>query len=332
MKKEYFEQVDVLRGFAILLVVLGHAVAPSNVASDSISWCNNIYTFIYTFHMALFFAISGFCFTNRESYFSLVAKKARFLLIPYVVFNLITVVLRRILPMFSLLDKSLGQSLWDIVFYGGEIWFLYVLFEIFVLAPLLLKVTRGTWARTLAVEVLLLILFFFVKDQYFLRLSDLVYFMMFFLLGNALRQHRDNPLHRMSEWTFEKKLIAFVGILIVDVAVLVVFQRFTALAVASPVFDLLLALLGCTLSFLLIDLIGWKPWKTVLKAFGNYSLQIYLFNGYFIAVARTIFLSILGMPIWIVVIANLVFGLVFNDIWCYVILKLKFVRFLCGKR
>lgn len=62
MQKRYYE-IDLTKGFAITLAVFGHA-APDAVkgfwiaGTDSLS--ASLHYLVYSFHMALFFACSGF--------------------------------------------------------------------------------------------------------------------------------------------------------------------------------------------------------------------------------------------------------------------------------
>lgn len=48
------EYIDILRGFAIFLVTLGHVLEKSGYHESS------LFAFIYSFHMPLFFCISGY--------------------------------------------------------------------------------------------------------------------------------------------------------------------------------------------------------------------------------------------------------------------------------
>ena len=62
--------IDSLRGFALILVVLGHVVvgymyANFNLDANGIYW--NIYNAIYTFHMPLLMVVSGYLY--HKSYF-----------------------------------------------------------------------------------------------------------------------------------------------------------------------------------------------------------------------------------------------------------------------
>lgn len=72
--------LDSLRGFGILLVVLGHASRSASL----VSW-------IFSFHMPLFFIISGMLFHERQ-FLDSFKKKVTRLLIPYLFFGIVTFV------------------------------------------------------------------------------------------------------------------------------------------------------------------------------------------------------------------------------------------------
>lgn len=59
------EEINWMRGFAAFLVVLGHSIIVFPVNLHEIPWCKYLYDTIYSFHMPLFFAISGYCFSMR---------------------------------------------------------------------------------------------------------------------------------------------------------------------------------------------------------------------------------------------------------------------------
>ena len=66
------------RGIAIVLVLLGHTCPPPYTTA-----------FIYAFHMPLFFVLSGLFFRVDEPFGQLLRKKARTLLVPFVIYNLV---------------------------------------------------------------------------------------------------------------------------------------------------------------------------------------------------------------------------------------------------
>ena len=57
--KKYYEQVDILKGIAIILVILGHAIIMFPINLRNIAWCGFTYQFIIISHLALFFIVSG---------------------------------------------------------------------------------------------------------------------------------------------------------------------------------------------------------------------------------------------------------------------------------
>lgn len=330
MAKKYYEKIDVLRGFAILLVVLGHALDQANILTDSVEWCNNLHAFIYSFHMPLFFAISGFCVFSISNYAQFVKKKVRYILLPYIVFNVIIIPLRMLLPQFSLVSNGIKDTIVSILLYGGETWFLYVLFIIFLIAPLLIKIIANKINRFIIVEVFLIVVYFLVHNITVFDLSQVIYYMIFFLAGNMLQKRE-----LIGEKNNFSRQVIFGGTLIVllaQIGLLCVSRIVEDCVILVLLLKILMAVVGCLFSYVFVDMITQKTIRGALKNYGNYSLQIYLFNGYFISLSRTVFLSMLGLPIPIVVLLNFVFGFFVNYIWCYLILKIPFARLLCGKR
>jgi fucose 4-O-acetylase-like acetyltransferase len=120
---------DAMKGFGIILVILGHALQSGSPQADE----NFAFRMIYSFHMPLFFFISGYVLQiNLEGKplapFSFILKKARALVLPFLSWYLIFGLWRG-LPS----DVTLSQYLQRIVLspaYGY--WFLWVLFLCFV--------------------------------------------------------------------------------------------------------------------------------------------------------------------------------------------------------
>lgn len=79
--------IDFAKGIAIYLVVLGHIIQyifPENAL---------LFKIIYSFHMPLFFVLSGFTFTKNteQSYSAFVKNKIKSLGMPYLLFLLISI-------------------------------------------------------------------------------------------------------------------------------------------------------------------------------------------------------------------------------------------------
>lgn len=80
------DEVDLLRGTAAVLMVLGHSFIqyPVDISSEPV--CAALGHFIYTFHMELFFVLAGFVYRCR-SYKPFIIKKVKRLLVPYFLFG-----------------------------------------------------------------------------------------------------------------------------------------------------------------------------------------------------------------------------------------------------
>lgn len=81
------QTLDIMKGIGITLVVLGHAIQKNLPNFED----NFLFRAIYTFHMPLFFLISGYLMyqTLRGSRLQWLKNKAIYLLIPHFLFNII---------------------------------------------------------------------------------------------------------------------------------------------------------------------------------------------------------------------------------------------------
>ena len=117
------EYIDYVKAFAIFLVVMGHAI--QQLWGSTVDCDNILYRFIYSFHMPLFFFLSGFCAYrvgwSKKTVSKEIRKKAVALLLPYLIWGLIRSILS-------------NENIVDGVFLKihGGLWFLLCLFEIFL--------------------------------------------------------------------------------------------------------------------------------------------------------------------------------------------------------
>ncbi|HNY32871.1 MAG TPA: acyltransferase family protein [Fibrobacteria bacterium] len=91
-------RIDAIKGGAIILVVLGHAISSATQHSEK----SKLLDIIYSFHMPLFFFASGYL-TNKNTTFSAFARRCKSLIWPLVVWT----------PIFSIcviLKKKLKQD------------------------------------------------------------------------------------------------------------------------------------------------------------------------------------------------------------------------------
>jgi len=117
MKKRNNE-IDIAKGFGIILVIWGHTVCP-------------VKPYFFIFHMPIFFLLSGYVFNVNDSVKATLKKKIRSLIIPFIFF----LILQRIgFIIIHLIDRTFEMShllLWMPVYPGitiGPLWFFIALF------------------------------------------------------------------------------------------------------------------------------------------------------------------------------------------------------------
>lgn len=146
MKNKRIEWIDSARGFAILLVVVGHVLGgyTGNYGVPQYQKIIDlIVDIIYTFHMPLFFMISGYVFGlkkynwSKSNYVVFVKYKAKTLLVPYFLFSTLQILIK--LPLQGKIASVLSWK--NILLLPlipvDQFWFIYVLFFMFCLSGLM---------------------------------------------------------------------------------------------------------------------------------------------------------------------------------------------------
>ncbi len=132
MAKERKRWIDVLKGIGAILVLFGHLV-PYN---------SRLKIYIYSFHMPLFFFISGYLFRYDKNISKFTYKKIKSLLLPYIVFSVISFNVSYFLEGIYL---SRREALYNILFLKGvnsfntSLWFLITMFFSVMIFELLFK-------------------------------------------------------------------------------------------------------------------------------------------------------------------------------------------------
>ena len=92
VRKVKFSEIDVAKGLGIILVVMGHSFPDASLEGGIQNpVCNVIFDMIYSFHMPLFFFLSGFvaklALDGRTDKLEIVKKRFFRLMIPYFVWG-----------------------------------------------------------------------------------------------------------------------------------------------------------------------------------------------------------------------------------------------------
>ena len=180
--------VDYAKAFACILVVLGHLLQGLNKAN--IEWNNQLYkyidNFIYIFHMPLFMCLSGYLYkkytiiNSKKEYIQFVKKKLINLGIPYIVFYLVYVLIN----MFFASSVNSKKGIEDILNIFTKpippFWFLYALFFIFLITPILEKIFKQNKKIIMGIAIVLHITNIYVKTNIYVIDIVLQYFVYFY--------------------------------------------------------------------------------------------------------------------------------------------------------
>ena len=189
-----YDYLDNLKGILIILVVLGHAI------QWTLPDCQHdvLFRVIYSFHMPLFFLISGFL-TFKEHYDSMLVKK-RFIqcIIPFITWAFLSPVLKSGAVDLELTGKALCYP-------DSGLWFLYNLFFYCAIVNMTEKMSVITKVKQeymlLAAFVLLFVLMAVFHTLF--NVTQICWYLPFFAMGYYIRKY-----HQLGEY---KILITVLG-------------------------------------------------------------------------------------------------------------------------
>ena len=314
--RKYYNEITIAKGMGILLVVLGHAMKQTGVTDTAISVLLQL---IYSFHMPLFFVLSGFVsikilrFTEVGEYFGYIKSRAFRLLIPYFVVGILYMPLKYFLSRFARNPYDFSAA-WKILL--GEnpnttLWFLYTLFWVSVLALVLVR-------RTVSGPVLILTAVLSAAAFAFSWEIRVLKYLFFFLLGLYLREHYE----RVLRWGTKKWCAAVLFLLFAGGNVL--------LYGGYSVAEFMTSVAGrglCILLALWLLAKGAAPCAP-LKKLGDGSMDVYILSDPVQTVFRLILWNILGLPNVLVILFCFAAGVIVSYVAAVILRRWRIFRVL----
>ena len=295
-KKNRYTEVDIARGIGIFFVVLGHAIKQTGVSAV---WIRILTYIIYSFHMPLFFCLSGFVSAkilqmNRQERKRFAFSRARRLLIPYFTVGLIYIPVKLALSG-SAIKPFEVKDIWKLLIGQNpdvSLWFLYILFLIELISALLVNTYnfRSIWYGS----------FFLSVAIYWANLDIRTpKYLFFFLMGIWVRlKFEDSRKAGYEDAMDGQDLLAFLA-LVTDIAAIIFLYRTTI-----TVTMMLTSLCGIYLvlwisSRLVYNIDGEKkePGRItrILLLLGLFSMDIYILHEPVMTAVRLVLWDRLGL-------------------------------------
>jgi fucose 4-O-acetylase-like acetyltransferase len=297
--------VVIAKGVGIILVVIGHFHPPQSPRG----W-EEMRSIVYSFHMPLFFALSGYLYFNgKYLYRALIVQKAKRLLVPYLTIAVAFCAIKLVAIRYVALDEPVTlQSLINVVIdpinsYAPLLWFLQALFLIFCVYPLL---------RRFLNEAAIIVLFIAVNEVFGSRyplFGRVVANLPFFAFGILLRKSLPTPKFDTGRFAPALSLLAFaLGCLL---------QLTASRELARDYLEqFTLAAVGILLVFNISAWLGSrrrKGLRALMFSLGLYSMTIYVVHTVFEGGARIALMHLAGrlpLPFWVVALLAVAAGLV----------------------
>lgn len=308
-KPDRLDWILIAKGIGIILVVIGHFWPASSPA-----YWTEMRRIIYTFHMPLFFFLSGWLYQHgKYPYRTLLINKAQRLLYPFASIAILFFVIKFGAGLFVQLDKPADlDSIYTILVnpvksYMPLLWFVHALFLIFALYPL---------ARNYLNDSVLLPVFLGLNlavDSTTPFIGNPIHYLPFFIAGCMIRAHKNT----LASWldssvaTCPVLLTLFAG-----ACYLLKIQPFSGSLAEYPL--IFIAGIGGTLLTIkasnAIAPATRHKGAQLLVAAGFYSMTIYLFHTLFESAARIALMQVLrklDLPFELVALVAITAGLVF---------------------
>lgn len=285
MNTRRWPEIDNLYALGTVLVVFGHSHS-SDWSSFSGTILEAAISFIYTFHMPLFFFIAGFLFMNSSSlerigYKQWIKQKAKRLLIPYVVLSAVALI-----PKYYVENQTFtgfASCLIKAIFVPrvgvwGHFWFLPVLILVYLLFGLGKSLTDGQVSRNVlrgGTAAAAVIIYFLPYSTNWFGFNDFKESIIFFALGMSL-----NYCKRTSKRTISAA-IRILWIAVGAITSIMLFHLFYAVKVVK----LITAIIMISVSWQIAVFIGEN---NVCRWISRNNLTIYIYSWPFQAVTMVI--------------------------------------------
>lgn len=283
--------IDLLKGFGIILVTFAH-LSPNYLLEKQ----------IYSFHMCLFFFISGYLFKDGQNKKSYIIKKIKNLLIPFLIWNLICsgielLIRHDVVAFFHKLFIIDGDLCWN-----APIWFLLILFatEIIFLFLQNVKIFNNKYIHHILIFILSLLIFILIgSNKMILKINLIPLGLLFFNFGYIYKLIKDSIINK------NNKIIIFllcIILLIINVIFSVILNdrvSYTRAYFGNILYFIISSISGVLGYFMLFEQFANKLKRlNFLANIGFSSMTIMIFQYPLFYIYKFISIKLLNGDIW----------------------------------
>lgn len=262
----------------MLLVIIGHAGLSPIARNPNEPVISLIESLIYSFHMPLFMAISGYLFyhvsqSRPKSYSTFMLDKINRLGVPYLFFTVATLAIK---PLFnSVVNRptsfGISELIHAIVYPSdnplGELWFVATLFGIFLISPMFKYAMKNIYTKLLVLVLLTVMHYCSFSWGGILAVNTIMAYIIWFYIGILCSQLNIKRI--------------FSGIIRLSLLI-VIFSLLFYISISYEIrwLSLVLTLAGCAMSVsLAVNLDNVYP--KIFSLFRNYTYQVFLLGIFF---------------------------------------------------
>ena len=275
--------IDISKGIGIILVIIGHTSIP-----------NFLTILIFSFHMPLFFVISGFLFNKKkylDNFSNFIYKKSSTLLWPFYTFSLLTILINYTNSSLIINNENLTNLILGNDSLNTPLWFLTALFSVELLFFIALKYFKNS-NYLLVIGLIITIGFInsiFFKLSFFFNLHIAFIALLFFTIGWLLKKY--DYIRFINEISI--KYILFISLLMI----FIVFSNERIDMYSMTFGNIIYFIIGSILGSILIIFISLKVSNKhfisqFLSFFGKHSLPLLAIHTIIPKLTKNIFLNL----------------------------------------
>lgn len=300
------EIIDIAKGIAIYLVVLGHLQLTS---------FNTSILLIASCHMPVFFFLSGIFFLKSYDKYTtkeFILNKVRTLIIPYLIWSFVAFAENVVLLILNGNDRYVINEAYDIFVNSRSVWFLVVLFLTNIYIYILFYLTKKNKIWSVILAIVFWVFSLFMGKISILSLYKFQWLLPYFLLGIIMSY--DNKIFDYLGKITNRNIIKQTIITIICVTVYIasdllmcdenLFDEFYSsfnLSRNHIIYYIFLYLIGMVGIVTIIEvaaiMIHISKASSYFRSFGFYSIDIYVIHMFLVVVIEKV-ISLSFVPMW----------------------------------